>query len=41
MATNEPMEAPVNEIAQFDRIATQITDTFEPLIQQLRGGTLS
>ena len=35
MATNEPMEAPVNEFAEFDRIAIQITDTFEPLIQQL------
>ena len=35
MATNEPMEAPVNEFAQFDRVATQITDTFEPLIRQL------
>ena len=35
MATNEPMEAPVNEFAEFNRIAIQITDTFEPLIQQL------
>ena len=35
MATNEPMEAPVNEFAQFDRVATEITDTFEPLIRQL------
>ena len=35
MATNEPMETPVNEFAEFDRVATQITDTFEPLIQQL------
>ena len=35
MATNEPIEAPVNEFAKFDRVATQITDTFEPLIQQL------
>ena len=35
MATNEPMEAPVNEFAQFDRVATQIMDTFEPLIRQL------
>ena len=35
MATNEPMEAPVNEFAEFDRVATQIMDTFEPLIQQL------
>ena len=35
MATNEPMEAPVNEFAQFDRVATQITDTFESLIRQL------
>ena len=35
MATNEPMEAPVNEFAQFDRVATQIMDMFEPLIRQL------
>ena len=35
MATNEPMEAPVNELAQFDRVATEITDTFDPLIRQL------
>ena len=35
MATNEPMEAPMNEFAQFDRVAIQIMDTFEPLIQQL------
>ena len=35
MATNEPMEAPVNEFADFDRVATQIIDTFEPLIRQL------
>ena len=35
MATNEPMEAPVNEFAQFDRVATEIKDTFEPLIRQL------
>ena len=35
MATNEPKEAPVNEFSQFDRVATQITDTFEPLIRQL------
>ena len=35
MATNEPMEAPVNEFAEFDRVATQIMDTFEPLIRQL------
>ena len=35
MATNEPMEAPVNEFADFDRVATGIKDTFEPLIQQL------
>ena len=35
MATNEPMEAPVNEFAQFDRVAIEIMDTFEPLIRQL------
>ena len=35
MATNEPTEAPVNEFAEFDRVATQIMDTFEPLIRQL------
>ena len=35
MAANEPMEAPVNEFAEFDRVAIQIMDTFEPLIQQL------
>ena len=35
MATNEPMEAPVNEFTQFDRVATQIMDTFDSLIGQL------
>ena len=35
MATNEPMVAEVNELKQFDRVATQILNTFEPLIQQL------
>ena len=35
MATNEPTKEAVNELAQFDRVATQILDTFEPLIQQL------
>ena len=35
MATNEPMEVPVNEFAQFYRVATRITDTFESLIRQL------
>ena len=35
MATNKPIEAAVNEFAQFDLVATQIKDTFEPLIQQL------
>ena len=35
MATNKPMKVPVNEFAHFDRVAIQITDTFEPLIQQL------
>ena len=32
MATNEPMVAEVNELEQFDRVATQILNTFEPLI---------
>ena len=31
MATNESMEAPVNEFAEFDRVVTQIMDTFERL----------
>ena len=35
MATNEPMQAAMNEFAYFDRVATQILDTFEPLIRQL------
>ena len=35
MATNEPMQAAVNEFAYFDRVATQILDTFESLIRQL------
>ena len=35
MATNEPLEAPLNEFAQFDRVAIQIMDTFELLIRQL------
>ena len=35
MATNEPMQAAVNEFADFDRVATQILNTFEPLIRQL------
>ena len=35
MATNEPMVAEVNEFEQFDLVATQILNTFEPLIQQL------
>ena len=35
MATNEPMQAAVNEFAYFDCVATQILDTFEPLIRQL------
>ena len=35
MATNEPMVAEVNEFEKFDRVATQILNTFEPLIQQL------
>ena len=35
MATNEPIEAVVNEFAQFDCVMTQILDAFEPLIRQL------
>ena len=35
MATNEPMEAPMNEFVEFDRVAIQIMDTFESLIRQL------
>ena len=35
MATNEPMQAAVNEFVYFDRVATQILDKFEPLIRQL------
>ena len=35
MATNKPMKAPVNEFTEFDRVATQIMDTFEYLIRQL------
>ena len=35
MATNEPMQAAVNEFTYFDRVATQILNTFEPLIRQL------
>ena len=35
MATNEPMQAAVNEFAYFDRVATQILDTFQHLIRQL------
>ena len=35
MATNEPMVADVNEFEQFDLVAKQILNTFEPLIQQL------
>ena len=35
MATNEPMVAEVNEFEQFDLVAKQILNTFEPLIQQL------
>ena len=35
MATNEPMVAEVNEFEMFDLVATQILNTFEPLIQQL------
>ena len=35
MATNEPIQAAVNEFSDFDLVATQILDTFEPLIRQL------
>ena len=35
MATNEPIQAAINEFAYFDRVATQILDRFEPLIRQL------
>ena len=35
MATNAPMEALVNEFAEFDQVAIQIMDKFEPLIRQL------
>ena len=35
MATYELMQAAVNEFADFDRVATQILDKFEPLIRQL------
>ena len=35
MATNEPMVVEVNEFEQFDLVAKQILNTFEPLIQQL------
>ena len=35
MARNESIETTVKDTAQFDRVATQILDTFEPLIRQL------
>ena len=31
----KPMKIPVHELAQFDRAVTQITNTFNPLIEQL------
>ena len=35
MATNQPTNAPVNEFHLYDFIATEITDTFNRLIEQL------
>ena len=35
MATNEPIKVETDGLAQFDCVATQIFDTFEPLIRQL------
>ena len=35
MARNESIEAAVEDSPQFDRVATQILDTLEPLIRQL------
>ncbi|KAI6657020.1 hypothetical protein LOD99_11233 [Oopsacas minuta] len=35
MATNRPIIVPINELAQFDYVATQITNAFDLLIQQL------
>ena len=36
MARNESIEAAVKDAAQFDHVATQILDTLEPLIRQLK-----
>ena len=35
MATNLPPNAPINPFAQFDAVATEILQTFDPLIAQL------
>ena len=35
MATNQPTNAPVNEFHLYDTVATEITDTFNRLIEQL------
>ena len=35
MATNMPMNEPINEFARFDIVATDIVNTFELLIVQL------
>ena len=35
MATNQPTNAPVNEFHLYDFVATEITDTFNRLIEQL------
>ena len=35
MATNQPTNAPVNEFHRYDFVATEITDTFNRLIEQL------
>ena len=35
MATNQPTNAPVNEFHLYDIVATEITDTFNRLIEQL------
>ena len=35
MATNQPTNAPVNQFHLYDIVATEITNTFNPLIEQL------
>ena len=35
MATNQPTNAPVNQFHLYDFVATEITDTFNRLIEQL------